>query len=52
MNERIEEIAAQAEKYADENFKGEGFWSDAYESKFAELLLRESARIADMVRLM
>jgi hypothetical protein len=27
MNERIKELAEQAEKYADANFKGEHFWS-------------------------
>jgi hypothetical protein len=47
MNERIEELAEQAEKYADDNFKGENFWTQAYESKFAELIVRECADIAD-----
>ena len=41
MNERIRQFALQAEKYADANFKGEFFWSEAYESKFAELIVRE-----------
>ena len=41
MNERIKELAEQAEKYADANFKGEHFWTQAYESKFAELIVRE-----------
>jgi len=41
MNERIKELAEQAEKYADDNFKGENFWTQAYESKFAELIVRE-----------
>jgi hypothetical protein len=41
VNERIQELADQAEKYADINFKGEPFWSEAYESKFAELIVRE-----------
>jgi hypothetical protein len=41
MNERIKQLAEQAEKYADYNFKGESFWSEAYESKFAELIVRE-----------
>ena len=43
MNERIQELAEQAEKYADDNFKGENFWTQAYESKFAELIVRECA---------
>jgi hypothetical protein len=47
MNERIQELAEQAEKYADDNFKGENFWTQAYESKFAELIVRECADIAD-----
>jgi hypothetical protein len=41
MNERIKELAERAEKYADDNFKGEHFWTEAYESKFAELIVRE-----------
>jgi hypothetical protein len=44
MNERIQELADQAEKYADANFKGEPFWSEAYESKFAELIVRECCK--------
>jgi hypothetical protein len=47
MNDRIKELAEQAEKYADANFKGEHFWTQAYESKFAELIVRECANIAD-----
>ena len=47
MNERIKELAEQAEKYADANFKGEHFWTQAYESKFAELIVRECIGIAD-----
>jgi hypothetical protein len=47
MNQRIEQLAEQAEKYADDNFKGEPFWTQAYESKFAELIIRECADIAD-----
>ena len=41
MNLRIRELAEQAEKYADANFKGEHFWTQAYESKFAELIVEE-----------
>jgi hypothetical protein len=43
LNERIRQLAEQAEKYADDNFKGEIFWTEAYESKFAELIVRECA---------
>lgn len=46
MNERIRELAEQAEKYADANFKGEPTWSEAFETKFAELIVRECAKIA------
>jgi len=45
MNERIKQLAEQAEKYADDNFKGEIFWTEAYESKFAELIVRECAQV-------
>ena len=45
MNEIIKELAEQAEKYADANFKGEHFWTQAYESKFAELIVKECAEI-------
>ena len=48
MNERIQELAEQAEKYADDNFKGEHFWTEAYESKFAELIINECADIATL----
>jgi hypothetical protein len=40
MNKRIKELADEAEKYADENFKGEPTWSKAFESKFAELIIK------------
>ena len=48
MNKRIRELAEQAEKYADDNFKGEHFWTEAYESKFAELIINECADIATL----
>jgi hypothetical protein len=47
MNKRIQELAEQAEKYADDNFKGENFWTQAYESKFAELIVRECLDIVN-----
>ena len=49
MNERFQELAEQAEKYADDNFKGENFWTQAYESKFAELIVRECASKVDWI---
>jgi len=47
MNERIRELAEQAEKYADANFKGEPFWTEAYESKFAQLIVEQCAGIIE-----
>jgi hypothetical protein len=44
MNERIKELAEQAEKYADDNFKGQPTYSEAYDSKFAELIVRECVK--------
>jgi hypothetical protein len=41
MNERIQELSEQAEKYADDWFRGEPTWSEAFESKFAELIVQE-----------
>jgi hypothetical protein len=41
MNERIKELSEQAEKYADDWFRGEPTWSEAFESKFAELVIQE-----------
>ena len=50
MNERIQKLSEQAEKYADDNFRGEPTWSEAFESKFAELIVRECVVIvADAV---
>jgi len=43
INERIQELSEQAEKYADDNFRGEPTWSTAFESKFAELIIKECA---------
>jgi hypothetical protein len=46
MNKLIGQLAEQAEKYADDNFKGEIFWTEAYESKFAELIVKECISVA------
>ena len=43
MNERIKELAEEAEKYADDNFRGEPTYSEAYDSKFAELIVKKCA---------
>jgi len=47
MNKRIKQLSEQAEKYADENFRGEPTWSEAFESKFAELIILECATLID-----
>jgi len=47
MNERIKELSERAEKYADDNFRGEPTWSEAFESKFAELIIRECAKVSE-----
>lgn len=47
MNERIRELAEQAEEYADDNFRGEPTWTEAFESKFAELIVQECANWID-----
>lgn len=45
MNNRISELSEQAEKYADDNFRGEPTWSEAFESRFAELIIQECANL-------
>jgi hypothetical protein len=47
MNQRIRLLAEQAEKYADDNFKGEPSYSEAYDTKFAELIVRECIGILE-----
>jgi hypothetical protein len=51
MNERIQALADQAGKYADEtqprgSYTRDGMWLYAYNEKFAELIVRECADIA------
>jgi hypothetical protein len=43
MNKLTKELSEQAEKYADDNFRGEPTYSEAFESKFAELIVRKCA---------
>ena len=50
MNERYKELAEQAEKYADDDFKGEPFWTQAYESKFAELIVNDCIKELEISR--
>ena len=47
MNERIQKLSEQAEKYADDNFRGEPTWSEAFESKFAELIVQECVGVVE-----
>ena len=45
MNERIQELLERAEKYADDNFRGEPTWSEAFELMFAELIIKECIQV-------
>ena len=55
MNERIKELAEQAEKLADEHTKaftdGTGewkrSWNEVYDEKFAKLIVKECAELID-----
>ena len=46
MNERIQALADQAEDYADSIVDQGGEFHPAYTKKFAELIVRECARVA------
>ena len=48
MNERIRELAEQAKCYADENsahYLQNPHWIETFEEKFAELIVRECAKV-------
>ena len=51
MNERIKELAEQADEYADYKLQMPGEydpdWHDVRDEKFAELIVRECAKSAD-----
>ena len=51
MNERIKELAEQADNFADDKIQMPGEyhpdWHDVRDEKFAELIVRECADIAD-----
>ena len=52
MNERIQELALAAGKYADEtqprgSYTRDGMWLYAYNEKFAELIVKECMKAAD-----
>ena len=40
----IDKLAEQAHKYADDWGKGEIVWTDLFDSKFAELIVKECAK--------
>ncbi len=46
MNERIKELALQAEDYADGNVDQGGEFHESYTQKLAELIIRECAQVA------
>jgi hypothetical protein len=49
MNERIKELSAQAWQYADNNSRdGAGTHGWLYRDKFAELIVEECGRVADV----
>jgi hypothetical protein len=48
MNERLRELVRQAEKFAEvfcESIGDKGLWNDAFNEKFAELIVRECAQV-------
>jgi len=47
MNERIKELAVQAEYYAEYTTPQGLEWLPTFKEKFAELIVRECAEIAD-----
>jgi hypothetical protein len=47
MNERIKELAYQAEDYADGIVDQGGEFHQAYSQKFAELIIRECAKFLE-----
>ena len=53
MNERIKQLAEQADDYADNKIQMPGEyhpdWHDIRDEKFAELIVRECAKAADSI---
>ena len=47
MNERIQELKKQASSYASTKSKEAEEWRWIYEEKFAELIVRECAEVAE-----
>ena len=55
MNERIQELALAAGKYADEtqprgSYTRDGMWLYAYNEKFAELIVRECCEVINAAK--
>jgi hypothetical protein len=49
MNKRIKELSAEAWKYAKKTVGyNESGYHDAFEQKFAELIVRECSKVADL----
>ena len=45
MNERIRKLALETDVWCDQNWAGHEFYNIKWEEKFAELIVRECARI-------
>ena len=45
MNERIKELAMQADIWCDQNYPNNEFYDIRWEEKFAELIVRECAEL-------
>lgn len=46
MNNRIKELAQQTDVWCDQNHHGDKFYDIRWEEKFAELIVKECARVA------
>jgi hypothetical protein len=48
MNERIKQLVIQADAWCDQNFLGQVNYDGYWEAKFAELIVRECAKVANL----
>ena len=46
MNKRIKELVQQTDVWCDQNHAGDKFYDVRWEEKFAELIVRECAKVA------
>ena len=46
MNKRIKELVQQTDAWCDQNYAGDKFYDVRWEEKFAELIVRECAKVA------